>query len=326
MLVILIWTLSLLAWIHSTTSLPQQAATDHDLRREQISAQPSFGSANLTMDRLDDVHCYHESSKAHYGPIDLDACHLIIGWWREYSRRIMLHNDRSKAIYFDGINCRVEIFGGSVETFVQEQVLANAASSIIDIHCRDSARGGVVPFGEDEYFLSIYSKPSYRPALGSTAPNATSSAQLSVHSSITQEWDLMDTIQCYDGANYGRINRGVCYRILQDMRRQPQLGTYHPGQKVHWGNPFCHIWLFEGSQPAQIWSVNIAQTARTILSMCSRKNLGGVGHLGIGGFHVAVRADPPRTQSTLDANNPTDVNSSEIVALTNTAMSARAVK
>ena len=314
MLLIITCALSLLAVYHPSTSLLQQAGTEQEARREPASTQPLSDGAKFIARSLNEVHCYPTSSRMYFAPIDFRACHWVIDWLRMDSRRVGLYKDHKKTYHFTGFNCKIEIIGGSRDITVKQLALADVATSIIHDHCREPGRGGVASFGDDEYFLSIYSEPRPWLSMGSMAAGNNVTMATAVDISKRGGPDLIDTIQCYDIAGYVQVNLRACIGVLQAMRRLPQVATYRPGARAHWGNPSCSVWLLEGSQSAEIWSVDVARLARTILSVCNRERLGGVGLLGVGGFHVAIRADPPSFQTPRGGNDPMHVKSSENMA------------
>lgn len=295
MLSVRTWVCTLTIIVHLSTASVQSLNPRFDESHPQTPTFPSVDKVAGNGGSRDDVHCYRVSSQAHYGIIDLHSCDLLIDYLRKKARVIALHHDRHDHWYkFAGVDCMIDIFGGSKDASVSEKLLANVAASIIYGSCVMSGRGGVASFGEDEYFLSISSAPA--PGPGPVPPPIARAPAVQSSTGVintTSPDPPITTIQCYRGAGYGHIDLEACDFLLRDMDRGPKLATYRPGQNAHWGDASCNLWLIAGNRPASIWTPRIARQGRNILTTCKwPQDRGGVGFLGTAGFQVAIRSDP----------------------------------
>ena len=245
------------------------------------------------------IYCYRRSSAAHYAVLDWAACSVMINRLNKSKRTFPLENDCDETFGWPGLDCVIKIFGGSKDEVVTGEQMAEVANNIIHKSCRSSARGGVSSLGVDDHFLSIYTEPTAHVDAGNHTELSTELAGISIND-----------IECYYKLDFARIQRGACDATLREMDRQPRLALYKPGRGVYWGNPSCYVWIMEGTQPAKIWSPDIAHAAKTILWECAARGLGGVGRLAIGGFHIAVQAkhiipNPVFTTTGFGLNNST---------------------
>ena len=450
-----LWITAVLVLIRIISCLVQNGIVEN---AAQETSGAALSPASLFAQKgfwIHEIHCYGTNAGRSFGVIDMRACNATINLLKRSTKTILLETDYGiKAAYeLQGVNCAIEIYGGSEEVRVSERLLSRVASDVVHNTCKELGKGGVASFGDDDYFLSIQSRPL---GLGTTTPNITRDqipAALVADLDVSQkakchgegyvklnqqacqklleevmkdrrprilrprlrkiweeglgECDIvltggtaedyisprdvvetalairracavfgrggqapigqkgatveiytilrggpsqlvgdvedgysntsvpqvrsrpgygneLETIQCY--TQYGRVQREACDRVLRKLDRQPQLVTYQPNQNIQLGDQGCELWIFQGSRPIQIWSNVIMRKAREILVRCSSDGHGGVGHLGLGGFQVAIRSPSVTLQSTPPNPDMAGISSSGALDLPTSAMKPRSLE
>ena len=306
---------NLFSFIFTLSCLFELGAAEEPLSQLRTTFELSPAVAKLNVSGTEETHCFTQSSGNTFGILDNRACSATINWMMQLDKSIHLQSDVGIAGKWklEGLNCRIEVFGGSKDMMVRVYTLARIAAHIIHVTCKPSGRGGVTPFGDDQFFLSIWSSPFPNVGLNVNAstntfptPSSTDVADVVRNSSTTLRKGnpIRDITTCYR-RNYPEINQPACRKLIRELLRDSSRRTVRPRFRKVWeeGLGECDIVLVGGPTYESFSSREVANIALAIVRDCTISGRGGETLIGQKGSTVEiftilqdVTSGPPRIE------------------------------